>query len=64
MTSEEKKRITALARATEYQFLENITPKLVLDHRQVQNWEKLLDKLLADKEMLAGVRLKFQPFHK
>jgi len=33
--------------------------KLVLEHREVPNWQKLLERLLADKEMLAGVRLKF-----
>jgi len=40
-------------------FLENIALKLVLEHRKVPNWEKLLDHLLSDKEMLAGVRLEF-----
>jgi hypothetical protein len=47
-------------RATEYLFLENIALKLVLEHREVSNWQKLVDHLLADKEMLAGVRLKFR----
>lgn len=59
MTKAEKKRLTAVLRATEYLFLENIALKLVLEHRAVPNWEKLLDHLLADKEMLAGVRLRF-----
>jgi hypothetical protein len=59
MTKQEKKRLSAVLRATEYLFLENIALKLVLEHREVPNWQKLLERLLADKEMLAGVRLKF-----
>jgi hypothetical protein len=59
MTKQEKKRLSAVLRATEYLFLENIALKLVLDHREVPNWQKLLDHLLTDQEMLAGVRLKF-----
>jgi hypothetical protein len=59
MTTHEKKRLSAVLRATEYLFLENIALKLVLEHREVRNWQKLLARLLADKEMLAGVRLKF-----
>ena len=60
MTKQEKQRLSALLRATEYLFLENIALKLVLEHREVPNWQKLLDHLLADKEILAGVRLKFR----
>ena len=60
MTKAEKKRLAAVLQATEYLFLENIALKLVLEHRAVPNWQKLLDHLLADKEMLAGVRLKFR----
>ncbi len=59
MTKNEKKRLSAVLRATEYLFLENIALKLVLEHRQVANWQKLMDHLLSEKEMLAGVRLKF-----
>ena len=59
MTKQEKKRLAAVLRATEYLFLENSALKLVLEHRAVPNWQKLLERLLADKEMLAGVRLKF-----
>jgi hypothetical protein len=33
MIKEEKKRLSAVIRATEYLFLENIALKLVLDHR-------------------------------
>jgi hypothetical protein len=60
MTKQEKKRLFTLLRATEYLFLENIALKLVLEHRELPNWQKLLDRLLDDKEMLAGVRLKFR----
>jgi len=63
MTKQEKQRLSAVLRATEYLFLENIALKLVLEHREVQNWHKLLDHLLADKEMLAGVRLKFRDIY-
>jgi hypothetical protein len=60
MTQNEKKRLSALLRATEYLFLENLALKLLLEHRQVSNWQRLLDHLLSDKEMMAGVRLKFR----
>jgi hypothetical protein len=60
MTKQEKKRLSSVLRATEYLFLENIALKLVLEHREVSNWQRLLDRLLDDKEMLAGVRLKFR----
>ena len=60
MTKQERKRLSSVLRATEYLFLENIALKLVLEHREVPNWQKLLDHLVADKEMLAGVRLKFR----
>jgi hypothetical protein len=51
MTKEEKKRLSAVIRATEYLFLENIALKLVLDHRAVPNWQGLLEKFrdLYDK---------------
>jgi hypothetical protein len=41
--------------------LDNVAPKLVLEQRSVPNWKKLLERLLSDKEILAGVRLKFKP---
>ena len=63
MTKEEKKRLSAVIRTTEYLFLENIALKLVLDHRAVPNWQGLLEKLLSDKEMLAGVHLKFRDLY-
>ena len=64
MTKAEKKRLAAVLHATEYLFLENIALKLILEHRAVANWEKLLDRLLSDKEMLAGVRLKFRDLYR
>jgi hypothetical protein len=64
MTKQEKRRLSAVLRATEYLFLENIALKLVLEHRQVANWEKPLDRLLSDEEMLAGVRLKFSDLYR
>jgi hypothetical protein len=64
MTTAEKKRWSAVLHATEYLFLENIALKLVLDHRAVPNWKKLVEHLLADKEMLAGVRLTFRDLYR
>jgi len=64
MTKAEKKRLAAVLQAIEYLFLENIALKLILEHRAVANWEKLLDDLLSDKEMLAGVRLKFRDLYR
>ena len=63
MTNIEKKRLTYVIRATEYLFLENIALKLVLEHRAVPSWQELLERLLSDKEMLAGVRLKFRDLY-
>ncbi|HMK20809.1 MAG TPA: hypothetical protein VK466_00655 [Terriglobales bacterium] len=63
MTAQERKRLSSAVRVTEYLFLENIALKLVLDHRQVPNWQKLVDRLLDDEEMLAGVRLKFRDIY-
>ena len=63
MTKLEKQRLAAVLRATEYLFLENIALKLVLQHREVPNWQRLLDRLLTDKEILAGVRLKFKDIY-
>jgi hypothetical protein len=63
MTKQEKQRLSSVLRTTEYLFLENIALKLVLEHREVPNWQKLLDRLLADKEILAGVRLKFRDIY-
>jgi hypothetical protein len=60
VTKQEKKRLSVVLRATEYLFLENIALKLVLEHREVPNWQKLLARLLEDKEMLAGIRPKLR----
>jgi len=64
MTQAEKKRLSAVLHATEFLFLENIALKLVLEHRAVPNWQKLVDHLLADKEMLGGVRLTFRDLYR
>jgi len=64
MTKAEKKRLAAVLQTTEYLFLENIALKLILEHGAVPNWEKLLDHLLSDKEMLVGVRLKFRDLYR
>ena len=58
-----EKAPSAVIRATEYLFLENIALKLVLEHRSVPNWQRLLERLLSDKEMLAGVHLKFRDLY-
>jgi hypothetical protein len=63
MTKAEKQRLSTVIRATEYLFLENIALKLVLEHRAVPNWQRLLERLLEDKEMLAGIRLKFRDLY-
>ena len=63
MTKAEKKRLATMLRSTEYLFLENIALKLILEHRAVPNWQRLLDHLLSDKEMLAGVRLRFRDLY-
>lgn len=63
MTKAEKQRLAALLRATEYLFLENLALKLILEHRGIKDWHKLLDHLLADKELLAGVELRFRDLY-
>jgi len=63
MTKAEKEQLAALIRATEFLFLENIALKLVLEHRQVPNWQKLVEHLLQDKEIMAGVHLKFKDLY-
>jgi hypothetical protein len=60
MTKKERDRLLVVIRATEYLFLENIALKLVLEHRGIPHWQKLVEKLIADKEILAGVHLKFR----
>jgi hypothetical protein len=63
MTKQEKNRLSNVIQATEYLFLENIALKLVLEHRAVPNWQSLLDKLVADKEIMAGIRLQFRDIY-
>ena len=60
----EETSLCSLLRATEYLYLENIALKLVLGRRQVANWQKLLDHLLTDEEIMAGVRLKFSDLYR
>jgi hypothetical protein len=64
MKEDEKKRLSAVLHATEYLFLENMALKLVLEHRGIANWQKLVDHLISDKEMLGGVRLTFRDLYK
>jgi hypothetical protein len=64
MTADEKKRLSTVLQATEFLFLENLALKLVLEHRAVPNWQKLVEHLLDDKEMLAGVRLSFRALYR
>ena len=59
MTKDEKKRFAALIETAECLFLENLALKLVMEHREVPQWQKLVDKLMADEELLDGVHLKF-----
>jgi hypothetical protein len=63
MTKQEKKRLSTILSATEFLFLENIALKLILEHRGIENWQRLLDRLVADKEIMAGVRLKFRDIY-
>jgi len=63
MTKTEKQRLSVVLRATEYLFLENIALKLVLEHRAVANWQMLVERLMNDEEILAGVRLKFSDLY-
>jgi sporulation-control protein spo0M len=64
MTKTERNRVAALVHATEYLFHENLALKLVLENREVRNWRGLLDKLIADEEILAGVHLRFSDIYK
>ncbi len=41
-------------------FVENLALKLVMEYRAVPNWQKLVDKLMEDEEVLGGVELKFR----
>ena len=52
MKEDEKKRLSAVLHATEYLFLENMALKLALEHRGIANWQKLVDHLISDKDVL------------
>jgi len=60
MTKDERKRFSAVIEAAECLYLENIALKIVLEHRAVPNWQKLVDKLMSDPEILSGIHLKFR----
>ena len=64
MTKIERKRLIDAVRATEYLFLENLALKLVLEHRDVPNWRKLVEHLLKNEEIMAGVHLKFRDLYR
>jgi len=63
MTKDERKRVAALIEAAECLFLENLALQLVLEYRAVPNWQKLVDKLMADEELMSGVRLRFSELY-
>lgn len=63
MTKAERKRVAALIQAAEALFLENLALKLVLEHRGVKNWEKLVDRIMQDEELMSGVLLKFSDLY-
>jgi len=50
--------MAALIDAAEYLFLENLALRLLMEHRAVPNWQKLRERLIADREVPAGVHLK------
>jgi hypothetical protein len=52
VTIAEKKRMDAVFKTAEFLFLENLALKLVLEHREVPNWQKLVDRLMSDEELL------------
>jgi hypothetical protein len=64
MTRGERRQVSELLRATEYILLENIALRLVLEHKEVPNWRKLLERILEDKEILAGVHLRFHDIYR
>jgi hypothetical protein len=63
MAKDERKRFAAVIEAAQCLFLQNLALKLVLEHRAVPNWQKLVDKLMADEELLAGVHLRFEDLY-
>ena len=63
MTKDERKRFASLTEVAECLFLENLALKMVLEHHAVPNWQKLVDRIVDDPDLLAGVHLKFQGLH-
>jgi hypothetical protein len=51
MTKQERARFAVVIEAAECLFLENLALKLVLEHRAVPNWQKLVTKLMEDAEL-------------
>ena len=64
MTKDERKRVAALIEAAECLFLENLALKLVMEYRAVPQWEKLVSKLMQDKELMGGVQLRFSDLYR
>jgi len=60
MTKDERKRFASVAEAAECLFLENLALKMVMEHHAVPNWQKLVGRIVADPDLLAGVHLKFE----
>lgn len=60
VTKDERKRFAAVIETAECLFVENLALKLVLEHRGVQNWQKLVNRLMEDEDVMGGVRLKFK----
>jgi hypothetical protein len=56
-------RLAILDRSRENHYWLPPRTDLVLEHRAVSNWQKLVDHLLADKEMLGRVRLTFRDLY-
>jgi len=63
MTKDERKRVAAVIEAAECLFLENLALKLVMEHRAVPNWQKLVGRLMEDEELMSGVRLRFSDLY-
>ena len=63
MTKDERKRFSAVIEAAECLYLENIALKIVLEHREVANWQKLVDRIMQDPEILDGIHLKFRDLY-
>jgi hypothetical protein len=60
MTQRRAQAFAALIEAADCLYLENVALKIVLEHRALANWQKLVNKLMSAPEMLAGIHLKFR----